>query len=417
MKLLVLMLKNVRRNILRTILTSLGTIILVFVVTLVWSVLEFLDAATTEKSQNLKCIVTERWQIPSQMPFSYSKALEQFAWHGPNDEQPLDNMMTWQFYGGTIDPTKRTFDSVLFAIGLEPRKMFTMMDELDSLPPREKAELKAIADRMTEQRNGIIVGPGRLKLLKKQIGDTVKVTSFNYRGIDLEFEIMGTFPASVSRYDLSAAMNRDYLNNAMDAWARTNNKPHAMANKNMNLAWFRYPDREMFEQRADEIMNSVDFKDVPIKCETASSGISAFLEAYRDLLWGMRWLLCPAILFTLSLVIANAISISVRERQKELAVMKVLGFLPGQILILVLGEALALGILCGVVSSGGTFIFVNKVFGGVAFPIAFFGAFNISPNALWWGPAVGGMTAFIGSFLPAWSARTVKVSEVFSKVT
>jgi putative ABC transport system permease protein len=305
---------------------------------------------------------------------------------------------------------------VLFAIGLEPRKLLTMMDELDSLPAREKAELRAIADKMTEQRNGIIVGPGRLKLLKKEIGDRVTVTSFNYRGIDLEFEIVGTFPASVSRYDLSAAMNRDYLNNAMDAWAKTNNKPHPMANKSMNLAWFRYPDRETFERKAEEIMNSVDFKDVPVKCETASSGISTFLEAYRDLLWGMRWLLCPAILFTLSLVIANAISISVRERQKELAVMKVLGFLPHQILILVLGEALALGVLCGLVSSGGTFVVVNKIFGGVAFPIAFFGAFNVSPNALWWGPAVGGITAFVGSFMPAWGARTVKVSEVFSKV-
>ena len=66
-----------------------------------------------------------------------------------------------------------------------------------------------------------------------------------------------------------------------------------------------------------------------MKCETASSGIATFLEAYRDLIWGMRWLLAPAILVTLSLVISNAISISVRERRMELAVLKVLGFRPG----------------------------------------------------------------------------------------
>ena len=57
----------------------------------------------------------------------------------------------------------------------------------------------------------------------------------------------------------------------------------------------------------------------------------------------MRWLLVPAILVTMALVIANAISISVRERRTEMAVLKVLGFHPTQILLLVLGEALLIG--------------------------------------------------------------------------
>jgi putative ABC transport system permease protein len=54
MKFFLLILKNLRRNLLRTILTGLGTIVLVFVVTLIWSVLNFLNKATEEKSQNLK---------------------------------------------------------------------------------------------------------------------------------------------------------------------------------------------------------------------------------------------------------------------------------------------------------------------------------------------------------------------------
>jgi hypothetical protein len=65
----------------------------------------------------------------------------------------------------------------------------------------------------------------------------------------------------------------------------------------------------------------------------------SFLEGFRDLLWGMRWILAPGCLVSLSLVIANAISISVRERRTELAVLKVLGFRPYQILMLVLGES------------------------------------------------------------------------------
>src|SRR5262245_19025810 len=127
----------------------------------------------------------------------------------------------------------------------------------------------------------------------------------------------------------------------------------------------------------------------------------------------MRWLLVPAILVTMSLVIANAISISVRERRGEMAMLKVLGFGPGQVMALVLGEALLVGIVCGFLSSVGTWYVINHVIGGVKFPIAFFPAVLVPAQALWWGPVVGGLTALAGSIVPAWSARSVKVSEVF----
>ncbi len=54
MKYFLLILKNVGRNPLRTLLTALGTMMLVFVVTLVWSILSFLDDVTAEKSGDMK---------------------------------------------------------------------------------------------------------------------------------------------------------------------------------------------------------------------------------------------------------------------------------------------------------------------------------------------------------------------------
>ena len=63
----------------------------------------------------------------------------------------------------------------------------------------------------------------------------------------------------------------------------------------------------------------------------AASGFTSFLEGFRDLVWGVRWLLAPACMFTVLLVIANAINISVRERRLELAVLKVLRFRPAHI--------------------------------------------------------------------------------------
>ena len=76
MKFLLLMFKNVRRNWLRSFLTGAATIMLVLVITLVWSILDFLNQATREKERDLKAIITERWQIPSRMPYAYATQLE-----------------------------------------------------------------------------------------------------------------------------------------------------------------------------------------------------------------------------------------------------------------------------------------------------------------------------------------------------
>lgn len=414
MRFLILIFKNVRRNLLRTLLTAVGTMVLVFVVTLVWSILYFLQNATSEKNQDFKAIVTERWQIPSQMPYAYANSLSEGAARKPGDTKPTDHM-TWSFYGGTLDPIKRTRENIVFAFALEPKKLATMMDELDQLTGNKKQQLDEAIKKLEENRRGIILGRDRLKSLNKKVGERFTIYGLNYREIDLEVEIVGQFPDG--RYDNSAAINREYLLEAIDAYARTHNgKKHPLADKLLNLVWLRVADKESFERVADQILTSPDFSSPAVKCETASSGISTFLDAYKDLIWGMRWLLAPAILVTLSLVIANAISISVRERMTEMAVLKVLGFRPGQILTLVLGEALLIGTVAGMASVGLTYYLVNQKMGGIRFPIAFFPAFFIPAAALWWGPIIGAGTSFAGSILPAWSARTVKVSQVFAKV-
>ena len=135
-----------------------------------------------------------------------------------------------------------------------------------------------------------------------------------------------------------------------------------------------------------------------------------------DIVWGVRWLLVPAALASLSLLIANSISISVRERRTELAVLKVLGFRPYQILLLVLGEALLVGSLAGLASAGLTFVLINHVLGGIKFPVGLMSSMYVPVAAAWWGIGIGMGTALLGSLTPAWAARNVKVAEVFSKV-
>ncbi len=413
--------KSLARNPLRTALTGLATAVLVFVVALVWSALHFLDLATAEKSKNFKAIVSERWQIPSQMPFSYARPIAEGAASQPGDVRPQDDM-TWQFYGATTDRAM-TRENLVFFFAMDPDKIMTMMDDLDNLPAAEDAELRRLVELMKQDKRRILLGRDRLRLLNKRVGEHISLFTVNYKdptpgGQDIDLddcEIIGVLPDG--RWNQSAILHRDRLNGALDAYKQAKGRPHPMADKTLGIVWLKVNNTEQYNQIARQLAESPEFKTPAVKCETASSGIASFLDAYRDLLWGVRWLLVPALLASMALVIANAISISVRERRTEMAVLKVLGFGPTSILLMVLGEAVLIGVLSGFFSVGTTWLLVNKVLGGIKFPVAFFPAFYIATAALWWGPLIGGLTALLGSLTPAWAARSVKVSEVFSKVT
>jgi putative ABC transport system permease protein len=420
MKFLILVIENIRRNVVRTILTSLGTMMLVLVVTLVFTVLTTLDKVTTEKSANIKAIVTEKWQNPSMMPYSYAAGLSDGAADpgNPADVHPQDSM-TWGFFVGSTEsnPAKRGFENLFFSFIMDPEKARTMLDNIDTLTDEQARPLMDTIKKMQETRNGVIIGEGRLAKMKKKVGERITVFGRNYRDVNLELEIVGTFPKETAQYTDSAILRRDFFETELDTYkAAHNNKPHVMADRTLSLVWLRVPDKASFNKVAEQILTAPSFTNPAVKCETSSTGISSFLEAYRDIIWGVRWLLAPACMLVLSLVISNAISISVRERRTEFAVLKVLGFLPWQILTLVLTEALLIGTLSGLLSAGLAYGVINGVWGGLPFPIAFFPKFAVPINCLWWGAAMGAATAFAGSFIPALSARGVRVSNVFSKV-
>jgi len=59
--------------------------------------------------------------------------------------------------------------------------------------------------------------------------------------------------------------------------------------------------------------------------------------------------ICGAVVFTILIVSANAMAMSIRERTREMAVLRTLGFTRGRLLILSLAESVTLGLIGGAV--------------------------------------------------------------------
>ena len=410
-KLALLIFNNLRRNMLRTALTAVAISVFALMITMIWTVVSFIDESMEEQSHDIKLIITERWQLPSQLPMTHANYLDPECPDFMEELKPYvkkGDFMTWSFYGGTTDGKQMTRENMVFMFCMKPDHIKPMMDDLQDLPDAVVAELK-------RNPQNVLLGKERMETLNIRKGSKIKLTSMNFKGIDLEFTVIGEVPGS--RYNMMGIMNEEYFRHGFDTFYTQNNKTHHfLENRQLALIWLRVSDKDAVAKVASIIENSPKFSDRPVKCETASSGIASFLDAYRDMLWGMKWMLVPAIFICMTLVISNAIAITVRERRSEMAVLKVLGFSPLMIQVMVLGEAVLVGAISGGLATLAGLVIINGVFGGIAFPIAFFPAFTVPWDALAWGFAIGAGTGLLGSFLPAWTARSVKVSEVFAKV-
>ena len=417
MKFFLLIIKNLRRNKLRTSLTCLATMALVFVVTMIWTMVYFIDNFTKEKSGNLKAIVTVRYDMMGRMPLSYADPLSQGGYLKPGDKLPKDSA-AWQFYLGYIDAEKKNRDDMVFLLACDTTKLpwkekkdgKTILHKgfFDDLDPMEPELIK----KLQEKTDGCLMGRKRAKALKKQVGDRFKVTAADYTGINLEFEIVGLLPSG--RWDENAIMNVQYLNNAIDAFKGPGNTKHPLDQKRIDMFWLEVGEKNDFPQVVEQVNSSPTFHAPPIKCETFASLVANFLDSWSGFIWFIKWVLVPGSMFSMVLLIANAISLNVRERIKELAILKVIGFTPVHLLVLVLGEALLLGSASGLIAGGLIYSIANYVWGGIVLPGS--DPFPVPVLAILWGVCVGGATALIGSILPAWTARSVRASEVFARV-
>lgn len=427
-KLAGLVFRGLRRSLLRTALTYAALFVLTGMLTAIYSVVDFLGKIIQEKEENVQVILTERFSIPSVMPPGYAERLRTIIQTKlPPESRPNDldaNLMTWSFVGGTLDPNSRTLENSLVLLAQKPDTILTMMDihglSRDDLSAEEYADLGRAVEKLKEDKRNIIVGQDRLNVIGKKVGDDIKMYSLNYTNLEFEFKIVGRYPAG-NRQGMAATMRTDYLFSKLDEYRAKKGADHPKSRTCINLVWVRLPNRQAYEQLAGIVNEPGAFSAPAVKLETASAGISSFLDAYKDIFWGMKFVLMPTIMAIMCLVVGITITIGVRERWTEMAVLKVLGFQPWQVMAMITGEAILIGVFGGLLSTWALYFSPHlltwlKTTFGVQFQIAFFNNFAPPATVVLYGPVLGVLVGLIGSAVPSWSVRRVKVSEVFAKV-
>ena len=167
--------------------------------------------------------------------------------------------------------------------------------------------------------------------------------------------------------------------------------------------------------RAAEISASIDALFENSGDETFTETERAFLANFISMVGDLSVLINGigiAVSFTILLVTANTMSMAVRERRKEIAVLKTVGFGSGQVMGLIVVEALLLGAAGGALGILGALGAISALNGAPGQTLLGISELDLRPAVALAGVGVALGLGFAAGFFPAWGAYRARVTEM-----
>jgi putative ABC transport system permease protein len=116
------------------------------------------------------------------------------------------------------------------------------------------------------------------------------------------------------------------------------------------------------------------------------------------------------LIFTIVLVAANTMAMSIRERTGEIAILKTLGFSSGQVLAVLIAESALIALAGGLLGS----LAARYLLGAVDFQAltaGFIQAFDVTWSTVMLAAAISLVVAFGSTIVPAWSASRLQIAD------
>ncbi|HEY6394772.1 MAG TPA: ABC transporter permease [Candidatus Binataceae bacterium] len=196
------------------------------------------------------------------------------------------------------------------------------------------------AEQFRRVRSAALVEKTLMRRYGWHVGQNLILRGMQYP-VDIQLTIAGTLGGSAPPSRIM--FRRDLLNEALG-------RPNTV-----NLFWIKV-------DRSDEIpsvIGAIDSATANSSFETRTESEQSFVQkqmgAWRVLFDGAK-ILAAVVICAITLVAANSAAMSVRERYREIAVMRSIGFTHGLLLFCILSEGLAIALLGGVLGCGAVYL-------------------------------------------------------------
>jgi putative ABC transport system permease protein len=249
-------------------------------------------------------------------------------------------------------------------------------------------------------RDAALVGPSTLQRYGWKPGQRITLRSPVWN-VALDLRVVGEIPQAGSPV---VWIQREYLDQALQAqWG------HGLGQ--VGVAWVRAESADAVQPVMDEIDALTRTSDSPTTQQTEKDFFSSFLGSLRGFL---AVLLAVTGLVTLCIVFiaANTASLSIRERAREIALLKALGFGRLRIFAMLLGESLLLCVVSGAAGVGlavGISTAVRSI-AGTSPALAPLIGFAITPSVIALGLLLALAVGIVSGIVPAWGAARRRVA-------
>ena len=372
-----LVVANLRRRLRRTILTVLGLAVALFLFVSLRTFLQTLQTVGDVGSES-RLVVSNKLGIVFPLPLAYRARVAGVA--------GVHTVSYASWFGGTYGDGRSFFAN--FAV--DPETYFALYPEI-VVAPEQRAAFMA-------DRTGAIAGVKLMERYGWKVGQTVTLRGTIYPG-DHQFNIQGVYTAGKKGFDQNSLV---FHHRYLEEIAR------AQGGEGMT-GWYVLGVTD--PERAPSIARTIDAwyenSSAPTRSQTEKAFNLAFVGLYGNIGFFLN-AIGMAVVFAILMVAANTMAMSARERFSEIAVLKTLGFTDGDVVRLVVIEALVisgLGVLLGL---GGAVLVFNLVqfdLGG------FIPGLTVTPGIAAVGLGVALAIAFASGAVPAWQAGRLRVVE------
>jgi putative ABC transport system permease protein len=364
--------KNAFRNKRRSILTVLsigGSLLLLTFLITIWR--SFYDSKPSEQSAQ-RLIVRHKVSLVFNLPSYYRQKIQ--AMPG------VKEVVNQQWFGGQYKDDKA--DNFFAQFGTDPQEIMKVYPEFQI--PADQLEA------WQHDRAGAIVDVGLAKKFGWKVGDRLNITGKIFP-VNLELTIRGIFtPPDPTQ---SIYFNKDYIDEGFPKLKGMEGFFAVLADSPESVT--------RVGQAIDEEFRNADR---PTKTETEH----AFQLGFIGMLGNIKAFImsiCLAVVFTILLVSANTMAMSIRERTREVAVLKTLGFTRNSILGLFVGEAVSLALVGGLIGSMICFLGVRAM----ASQGGMFTGMKVTPLTIAAALLIAAVVGFASSFIPSYHAAKVNI--------
>ena len=295
--------------------------------------------------------------------------------------------MLSQWFQGVYIDTKP--DHMFARFASEPDRLFKLRPEMRISESEKKA--------FEQTRTGCIIGLDLVNKLKLKLGDRLVVVGDIFPAT-LNLNVVGIYDAPSDRDILY--FQREYLEQSIPLRRRSQTGT-------INILANSVADVPRIAKAVDAL-----FANSPAQTKTESE--SAFALSFISMLGnvkGMLLIICGAVTFTILLVSANTIALAVRERVREVGVLKTLGYDGGDILTLILGEAVAISIIggaIGVLLAGGLAALAREYAGMMGPQMK---TLSVTPAVAVICVVAATLIGLVSAAVPAWQASRMPILE------